>query len=1566
MSDKNINENKLILSSQEKLALLKKQLLQKTKNEDLTFPQSYGQRALYFLYITSPDSTAYNVCFTARIISEINIPALKKSFQRLINRDQSLRSNFKIADGKPVQTVSGFKEICFKEVDVSDKNDYEIKNIVNGFHRTPFDLENGDVFKVYLFKKSYNNFILLISVHHIACDGWSIGIMLNELQHIYESETDNKNISFPPLTNKYSDYVNFQNEFVQSEKGVEQWNYWKEELGGELPALNITPDKSRPAVQSFNGSAEYFHLDKELTDELNKFSKSEGTTVFVTLLTAYFVFLYKYCGQNDIIVGSPTAGRTNTEFDKLIGYFINPVSVRGSINGSVSFKEILKQIRKKVLYAVSNQDFPFPLIVEKLLNKRDPGRSAVFQTFFGMQKIQQSEYLQELIVYNNDDVKVNWGSLTLQPYGITQQDGQFDLNLEFIAGKNIFSGAFKYNRDIFDKETIAGMAENFSNLLKNILSDPDSEIKDLNLLSPAIRNELIVDRNNTSREFDNFDFVHNLFHKNAKLYPEATALISDDAEISYRELDESSNRLANYLIKKGIRAGDLMCICMERSPDMVISILGVLKSGAAYVPVDPNYPADRVAHMISDSGSKFILTQKKILENLKNIKAETIITDDDNSEYLKEENIYPEINSSLSDPAYAIYTSGSTGIPKGVLISHRSLTNHMLWMINEFSFDSSVRVFQKTPFSFDASVWEFYLPLITGGALVIAGPDGHMDTAYMKENIKRNNVNVIQMVPSLLNLFLDEPGIEECKSLKFIFSGGEALTKILCNKVYSKLDVTFCNLYGPTEATIDSTFYICNKNETEENIPIGKPVSNARAYILDGDMNPVPDRAAGELYLGGVNIALGYVNNKTLTDEKFSDDIFSDIPGEKMYRTGDLAKYKFNGELVFLGRSDEQVKFRGFRIELGEIESVINTLNGIKSSIVLLREDKPGNKKLTAYILPDSIAVQEVNEIKTFLKEKLPEYMIPSAFIILDKIPYTPNGKIDKKSLPPPDDILISTDSYTEPVKPVEIILSKIWKDILKIEKVGINDNFFELGGDSIISIQIISRANQEGIKISPKQIFQHQTIAELSAVAELKTAEAVDQNPFTGKALLTPVQQRFFSHGLSKPSLFNHSIIFDIPSELNSDHLKKSFEFIYKHHDALRLSIEFKGNEIIQYNNEVRDVDLFSTEDLRNIPENDIQKVVCDRSVFHNLNIDITKGELIKAVRFITDDKDDDLLLICIHHLCIDGISWRIILEDLNSLITKFQDNKPPELPLKTTSFRDWSFILKDHAQSDKIKNEYSYWKKLLQLKSDKIKTYKDSDHSENTISSEETVELHLTEESSAVILKDIHKTYNTQINDILLTALILAFNKWQGHNKLLLNLEGHGREDISEKADIIRTVGWFTSVYPVMLNISDPSDTGSCIKSVKENLRNIPDSGIGFGLLKYLSEDNELKKSLSSYGEPEILFNYLGQMDFNTDWKIKGDLKLVQDKNELRFHIIEINALTLNNRIKFEFGYSGNFHNRGTIVSLTEFYSESINEIIRHCADDKTGSGYTPSDFSAAGLDQSELDDLMNNLNS
>jgi len=1569
VSDLKDNENIQKLSAQEKLALLKSQLLDKTKKEDVTFQMTYGQKALYFLYLNTPESTAYNVAFSVRIKSHLNIPALKKSFQRILNRDQCLRSNFKIENGKPVQTVSGFKDIFFRSEDHSEKSEKDIKEIINSYHRTPFDLENGDVFKVYLVKVSDENYILLISVHHIACDGWSIGTMLNELKQFYYAESDNLQISFSPLQKKYSDYVNFLEDFIKSEKGNEQWLYWETELKGDLPYLNLTPDKHRPAVQTYNGATEYLFLEKELEDKLKAISKSEGTTLFVTLLTAFFVFLYKYCGQEEIIVGLPTAGRTNTEFDKVIGYFINPVAVRAIVDPENSIADFLKQVKKKVLYAVANQDYPFPLIVEKILNKRDPSRSPVFQTFFGMQKIQQSDEIQELIVYGNDNVEVNWGSLKLQPYYLTQQDGQFDLTVEFIEGENSFSGAFKYNADIFNKDTIISMKENFITLLKNIVSDSEKSLKDLKILSDAEESKILNQWNDTETLIIEQTPVYHSIKKIADLYPDNTAVISDESEISFKKLVERSGKLTNHLIRKGVKPKDLICICMERSLDLVISILGILKAGAAYVPVDPSYPQNRIDHMIKDSGSKFILTQRSVSEKLRSDNSEILIADESNLEIMDENSEVPDINVTLEDPAYVIYTSGSSGIPKGVLISHRSLANHMQWMINEFGFDSNVCVLQKTPFSFDASVWEFYLPLMTGGKLVMAKPEAHMDTAYMKDLIIKSEVNVLQMVPTLLNLILDEPMIQDCKSLKFIFSGGEALTKTLCEKVFSKLDVTLCNLYGPTEATIDSTFYICNKNETDENIPIGKPVSNAKAYVLDKDLNPVPFGVAGELFLGGDNIALGYVNNISLTDEKFIADIFSNIPERKLYKTGDLAKYNSNGNLIFLGRADDQVKFRGYRIELGEIETALNSIENINTSVVLVREDKPGIQKLTAYLKLNNDSELEINEYKNELRKSLPEYMVPSAFILLESIPRTPNGKIDKSTLPAPEDSLSAQAGHIEPEKPVEKILANIWKEVLGVENVGIHDNFFELGGDSIISIQIISRANQEGIKISPRQVFQYQTISELSAVAEQKTAEAVDQNPVTGNALLIPIQQRFFQHNIKDPSHFNHSILLSLPDTISTEHLEKAVKEIHIHHDALRMSYEIIGNNLTQINNDIGNDTPFIVEDLTSLDPDNIDNKINELTINYHKNIDISKGKLFNAVLFRTGNNSGNKLLIIVHHLCIDGISWRIILEDLYRLYSNFQNNEDPKLPFKTISFKKWSDIIKEYSNSTDFKKEFDHWKEVST--ESLIISQKDFNVNQNIVTSEENVNIEFSKEDTGLILKDVHKSYNTQINDILLTALILAFNKWNGENKLLLNLEGHGREDIADNSfstDISRTVGWFTSVFPVLLKISSSKDTGECIKSVKENLRNIPNNGIGFGLLKYMSDDTEIKKSLSDFPEVEVVFNYLGQMNFQflpTDWKIEEGLKLSQDGENKRFHSIEINAVVTDDKLLLEFNFSNNIYQRKNIEKLADHFKNSMNEIISHCTGEDKNSGFTPSDFSAAGLDQQELDDLLANLN-
>ena len=1526
---------------------------------------------MLFLYLSSPDTSAYNVGFTVRIISELNTQAFKKAFQKLINRHPALRTNFFIKDGIPVQEIHGYKDVYFEVTDVSGLNEEQLKSKVLETNRIPFDLEKGDLLKINLFRVSDENYVLLVSMHHIVNDGFSMSVILNELKSIYEAELSGELPSLPHLDFSYNDYIKSQDEFINSDKGTEQYEYWRKELGGDLPILNLPLDKTRPSIQTFSGAVEYFELEQDLVEKLKKLSSSEGTTLFVTLLTAYQIFLHRYTGQDDIIVGTPTAGRSRTEFEKIVGYFINPVSIRSDFTENPSVKEFLSQIRKKVLGAISNQDFPFALFVERMHRKRDPVRSTIFQTFFGMQKILGSNELQAMIVPGNKGARVNWGKLLLESYEITQQEGQFELTLEFIEGSNLFSGAFKYNTDLFEASTIKKMIVHFKNLLNDIVSDTGKKLSDLKLLSDEEKNIILNEWNDTEFRFNKEDLVclHNLIEKQTVKTPGSIAVIYENKQLTYDELNRRSNQLANYLRKLGAGPDELVGLCVERSLEMVIGILGVLKAGAAYIPIDPEYPESRVEFMINDSKAKVLITQKSLADSLPKDISKIVIIDEDWGEISKEDENNFENNVSMNNLAYVIYTSGSTGQPKGVMISHASIVNHMLWLKEVFGFDSSDSVFQKTPFSFDASVWEFYMPLIIGGRLVMAKPQGHMDTPYLVETIIKNNISILQLVPSLLKMLLDEKGIENCKSLKTVFCGGEALTYELQEKLFSKLEVDFYNLYGPTEATIDATYFKCEGEYKNRYFPIGKPIYNAASYVLDKYMNPVPIGVAGELYLGGINIARGYLNNPDLTKEKFINDIFNKEQGKKLYRTGDLAKYNKNGDLEFLGRADHQVKLRGFRIELEEIEAKLLKHSGIKEAVVIVREDKPGIQRLTSYLVPDSKDVINVNDLKNYLRKSLPEYMVPADFVTLDELPMTPNGKVDRNSLPAPEITTGETDNYTPATHPVEEILVNIWKDVLGIEKVGIHDNFFELGGDSIISIQIISRANQAGLKISPKQIFQHQTIAGLASVIENKISGSASEDTATGIIPLTPVQHWFFEQDLPEPQHYNHSVLLKVPKGLNDNYLSKAFSELIRHHDALRLKFEKEKNtsELIQSIDEYKNVSVFSSLDISKSDSND--KIMDEDIDEMQKSFSFSEGVLIIAKLYRRSSGEDDRLLILIHHLAVDGISWRILLGDLFNAYLQLSSGKEIVFPRKTDSFKKWSNSLIEYAGTAKSEEEKNHWLSVANEKVKDIPADITNDKSLNTVESAETVSAELDTDSTHTLLKDVPKVYNTRINDILLTALILSYYKWSSESRLLINLEGHGREELNESIDLSASVGWFTSIFPVVLELYNKDDTGESIKNVKENLRKIPDNGIGFSILKYLSSDEALKAKLRSIPDPGIIFNYLGQVNDSivtgSDWKL-GSRTIVLDQNKkgLRRNFIEINSLITEDKLKSSFIYSRNIHNKETIEAFADSYMNALKNIITHCTDSDAG-GYTPSDFSAAGLNQQELDNLLANLN-
>ena len=1544
---------------------------EKANKENKIFPLSYGQQALYFLNLNSPESSAYNVAFTARILSHLNTDSLRKSFQRLLNKHQILRTTYFLKDGRPVQEIHGYQEIFFDVINCEGLSDTEVSKKVNDIYGKPFDLEIGPVFKIYLFKISTGNNILLINMHHICSDGWSIGIMLNELKDFYSAENGETNINFHNNNFEYSDFIKYQRELVDSEKGEDYWKYWQNELSGELSVLSLPTDKPRPPIQSFKGKTVYFYLDNELVNSIKNFSKKEGTTLFVTLHTVFQILLHKYSGQNEIIIGSPTAGRNNSDFQNIVGYFINPVSIKGNFTDDITFKNFLKQIKQKVLGAMSNQDFPFPVIVERLLKKRDASRLPVFQTFFGLQKVTGDNHIQEILVPGNKDVKVQWGKLLLEPYQLSQQEGQFDLLLEFFEGEKLFTGVLKYNSEIFEEDRIVKMSCHLKTLLKEITKDPEKIISEYKIISNDEENQIINDWNSTEEIYDTTKLIHELFTDKAYTTPDKTAAEIGNIKLTYKELDDLSNQLANYLIKNGVKPDTLVGIFIERSLEMIISLLGIMKAGGAYVPIDPSYPKERIEYMAEDSQVKIILTSKESSVNLPETNTKIICTDINDNEFINESVNNPLIKILPENLAYMIYTSGSTGKPKGAMNTHGAILNRLLWMKNYLNINADENIIQKTTFSFDVSVWEFFLPLISGAKLVFAKPEGQKDTDYLVDEIINKNITLMHFVPSMLQVFLENENAAKCNSLKKVICSGEELTMNLQKTFFDKFKNTeLHNLYGPTEAAVDVTYWKCDKESKLNFIPIGKPVANTQIYILDSQLNIQPVGIPGELYIGGVQVGKGYYNRIELSSEKFIKDIFSKDENDKLYKTGDLVRYMNDGNIEYLGRIDNQIKIRGFRIELGEIEFALNNYTGIKEAIVIAKEIKKGDKRLISFIVSEKGKEVSVNDIRNFLKIKLPEYMIPSQIILLDELPLSLNGKVDRNKLSAYE---FSRDElqteYKEATVPVEEILVRIWKNILAVDKIGVNDNFFELGGDSIISIQIISQAIQNGLRITPKQIFQYQTIAELASVVEYSAPVILNQNEVTGDISLTPVQHWFFEYTFENPDKFNHSVLLKVPSGLNENALEETMSMILKHHDALRLRFVKEEKIWKQNNSEFKKENIFSVKDFSQIKDSSILETEINLNISENQeSLSLKNGPLIKSILYKLGT-DEDRLLIIVHHICIDGISWRILLEDIYKCYTSISKREVVKLPSKTTSFKEWSNSLRIFADSDKLKSEKQYWELTEKIIADELPKDISSDKSLNTAESADTLMLEFDEEKTDSLLKDIPNVYKTKINDILLSALVLAVDKWSGIQKIKINLEGHGREVLTDSKDISRTIGWFTAIYPVILNSENKNDLGELIKTVKEDLRKIPENGTGYGILKYLSENAKIKNKFKDSSEPEIIFNYLGQINEaivnGADWKFgKEPIILSQNKNDIRKHFIEINSFIMSNKLMMNFVYSKNIHSKESIELIVKHYRDSLINIIEHCKTPEAG-GYTASDFEESGLNQQELDNLLANLN-
>jgi len=1051
-----------------------------TGEDVFVFPASFAQQRLWFIDQYNPGSTAYCLPILMRLFGELDFLALERALNEIVRRHEILRTTFSLRQWEVVQVIAPVARLQVSFADLSgfpeSEREKNALDLARQESQRPFDLRQGPLFRAHLWRLSEREHLLLLDMHHIVADGWSFRVLLAELAILYEAFSHDRGSPLvdPPL--QYADFAQWQRSWLEGRTLEEHLSFWRSSLAGAPPVLPLRTDRPRPARQTFPGAYETELFPPGLSERIKSLSIREGVTPFMTLLAGLFTLLYRYTGQTDLVVGSPVANRSRMELESLIGLFMNTLVLRADLSGNPTFRELLVRVRQMAVDAYAHQDMPFEKLVEELSPPRDQSRNPVFQVLF----VHQKAFIQPFEA----------GGLKFSPIKAERRGASTDLSFFLIERAEGLTAGLEYNTDLFDVSTMRRMLGHLRTLLLAVVEDPDAPIDSLRLLTEAERRQLLVEWNQTEADFPRSVCLHQLFENQAEKTPDAIALDFEGKEMTYRELNRQSNRLAHLLCRLGVGPEVLVGVCMERSLELVIALLAILKAGGAYLPLDPSYPMDRLAFLLQDANPLLTLTERRLVAILPK-SAAIIALDEVLGMIARESDEAPATEVTAENLAYVIYTSGSTGQPKGALNTHRGICNRLLWMQETYRLTEADRVLQKSPFTFDVSVWEFFWPLLAGARLVIARPEGHRDSAYLAELITERRVSTVHFVPSMLRSFLEQKGIEKCSSLRRVFSSGEALSFELQERFFSCSPAALHNLYGPTEAAVDVTSWACEKGSPRKMVPIGRPIANTRIYLLDRHGNPVPIGVEGEIYIGGVGVCRGYLNRPELTAQRFLPDRFSQANG-RLYRTGDRARYLPDGNLEFLGRLDDQVKIRGFRIEPGEIESALRRHPAVEDAVVIARPYGTEDHRLVAYLVGNEKEMPRVAELRVFLGRTLPESMLPSAFVTLAALPLTPNGKLDRDALPAPDRGRPALEEESvAPRNALELQLIRIWKSVLGLEEIGVHDNFFELGGHSLLAVRLFGDIERvSGRRLPLATLFQAPTVEELALKLREKGCE--------------------------------------------------------------------------------------------------------------------------------------------------------------------------------------------------------------------------------------------------------------------------------------------------------------------------------------------------------------------------------------------------------------------------------------------------------------------------------------------
>jgi amino acid adenylation domain-containing protein len=1345
-----------------------------TRNE---YPLSYGQQSLWFLHRLAPDSAAYNLATAIRMRGLLDVAALDRAFTALVQRHATLRTTFSEDGDAVVQRVHESAPSFLEYVDASFWSDTIVEERVTELAHQPFDLVAGPVLRVVVLKRSDREHVLLFVVHHIGVDFWSLALLMKELGTLYEADCRGVTAGLQSLPLQYSDHVRGEAVELGGARGEQLWAYWRTQLSGDLPVLNLPADRPRPTVQTFRGASVGFEINARLMLQLKQLARDHEATLYMVLLAAFQTLLHRYTQQSDFIIGSPSAGRKSAKLASVVGYFVNTLALRAGVGGNPSFAELLSRTRRTVLDAFAHQDFPFPLLVERLSPERDASRTPLFQHMFVMQ---QSDF-EGLAPFalGNSAAQLPVGELVLETVAFERRVSLFDLKLEVAEAADMLLGSMEYNTDLFDAATIDRIIGNFQTLLESIVDHPNQRLSRQTLLTPREEHQLLIEWNDTAAEYAQDICLHQFFESQALRTPDAIALISGNERLTYGELNTRANQLAHRLLTLGAGPETLVGVLLERSPSLIVALLGVLKSGAASVPLDPAYPGERIRFMLEDAGIKVLLTQQSLRNDLPPHNAHVVCLDGE----LIDEETGQDLSLGTTHPsnlAYVIYTSGSTGRPKGVAIEHHSAATLIQWARQRFTEAELRGVLASTSVCFDLSIFEIFVPLSTGGTAILAN-----NALELPDLAAAGEVTLINTVPSAMAELLRMGGVPD--SVRVVNLAGEPLSHELAQRIYELPAVhKVFNLYGPSEDTTYSTWAMIDRNDACAPT-IGRPIANTQIYLLDAEQQPVPIGVIGELYISGDGVVRGYFNRPGQTAEKFLPNPFSTEPGARMYRTGDLARYLPDGRIEFLGRMDHQVKLRGFRIELGEIESALRKHEAVRDCVVTTSEVAPGDPRLIAYVVYERELTNEA--LRRHLKHSLPDYMIPSYFVDLTELPLSPNGKIDRRALPVPTPIRSGlAQEFVPPRNELEQLVQGIWQAVLGVERVGIHDNFFELGGHSLLATQIVARINLSfKIDFPLRRMFETPTVAGL-AEALADSAESDGQQPIErvsrGAALpLSFAQQRLWFLEQLEPgnSAYNMPIAIRLSGSLAVEALERSIQTVIDRHEVLRTSITNVSGNPMQLIAELQPWRL-QIRDLSGDTEAWFRAMNHATEEAHR-SFDLSQAPLLRAVVWRLD-ATDHLLLLVMHHIISDGWSVGVFASELTKLYKAFAAHEPsplPDLPIQYSDFAQWQ---RQHLLTE-TPEQLAYWKRqlagelpVLELPSERSRM----PAPDKRVASESWT----TSKSLNAKLRDLSRNHDATLFMTVLTALQVLLHRYTGLDDILIGTPVAGRTRV-ETEDLI-----------------------------------------------------------------------------------------------------------------------------------------------------------------------------------